>query len=530
MKWYEIEGVALTPGEDPQRLTAHAARELGIGADAISEIEIIRRSVDARKKGHVLIKHTVQVATAAKTNPSRATKSIHTRSAPVPLIAKVKRKERVVVLGAGPAGIFAALRLVEAGLQPIIVDRGKAVEPRAQDVQRFKRQRVLDTESNFCFGEGGAGTWSDGKLTTRIGDERVSAVFRAIVTHGGPPDILIDGKPHLGTNRLIKLLRTMRAHLIGEGALFRFDTRVDGLVMRDKQVVGVRTNAGDIIDCDHLIVAAGHSARDTLDWLLAAGVHLEAKPFAVGFRVEHPQAWLNAWQYGQGEHLEHLPAADYRLTSNLTVEGTTRGVYSFCMCPGGVIVPTATEQGGVCINGMSHASRSSPWANSALVVTVDLKDFAWGGGSGVLAGIAYQRRAEQAAFERGGASFRAPAQRVSDFVAGKPSQDIAFASFRPGVVAGSLDGIYPDVITDALRIAIKQWEQRMRGFITSDAHMLGVETRTSSPVRVTRGEDLQSLTHARLYPVGEGAGYAGGIVSAAVDGLRAADQIITQLL
>lgn len=528
---FTIENVTLKPGEDIALLNQRAAAELSLAASDIAHLEVIRRSIDARKKSAPLIKNTVFVQlqpNARAPRPSRYAKVSTGRPTP-PLIAKVKRSAKVVILGAGPGGLFAAYRLAEAGLHPIIIDRGKAVEPRSQDVQRLKRLRILDEESNYCFGEGGAGTWSDGKLTTRIGDERVDAVFQAIVDNGGPKDVLIDGKPHLGTNRLIKLLRTMRARMQGQGVDYRFSTRIDGLVVKDNTVVGVKLSTGEVVDCDYFICAAGHSARDVHHWLIEAGATLEPKPFAVGFRVEHSQEWLNTLQYGPGEHLKYLPAADYRLTDNLTLHGADRGVYSFCMCPGGVIVITATEPGGLCINGMSHASRNSPWANSAVVVSVDPKDFAWGGGSGVLAGVEFQRRAERAAFERGGSTFAAPAQRVSDFIAGKPSQDLKLSSFRPGVVPTSLDGLYPDFVNEALRIAMKKWNQRMPGYVTSDAHLLGVETRTSSPVRVTRGDNLESISLARLIPIGEGAGYAGGITSAAVDGLRAADKIIEEL-
>lgn len=536
---FEVENVTTKPGEDPAYVLKRAAAELGVPPEAIAHCEVWRRSIDARKRSAPLLRHTVFVTLQpnAKPRPSRACKASQGRAS-APLVPKAKRQARVVILGAGPAGLFAAYRLAEAGLRPIIVDRGKAVEPRAQDVQKLKRQRILDQESNYCFGEGGAGTWSDGKLTTRIGDERVDAVFRAIVDNGGPADILVDGKPHLGTNRLVKLLRTMRAGMISRGVEYRFSTRVDDLVVQGGKVTGVKVRAADqaidsptadTIECDYFICAAGHSARDAHHMLLRAGAVLEPKSFAVGFRVEHSQEWLDLHQYGPGEHQKYLPAADYRLTDNLELHGDKRGVYSFCMCPGGVIVITATEPGGLCINGMSHASRNSPWANSAVVVSVDPKDFAWGGGSGVLAGVEFQRRAERAAFERGGSTFAAPAQRVSDFVAGKTSQDLRLSSYRPGVVPTSLDDIYPSYVNEALRIAIKGWNRRMPGYLTSEAHLLGVETRTSSPVRVTRGENLESISLARLIPVGEGAGYAGGIMSAAVDGLRAADKIISEL-
>ncbi|MCC6809904.1 MAG: NAD(P)/FAD-dependent oxidoreductase [Deltaproteobacteria bacterium] len=530
MQLWQIEGLSTIPGESEDALRSKAARALSVDVAALVRFEILRRSLDARKKGQPLFKHTVIAGLDdnTKVRADRAAKPFIAPPTPAPL-PKAKRDAKIVIIGAGPAGLFAALRLKDAGLRPVILERGKAVEPRAQDVQRFKRQRVLDEESNYCFGEGGAGTWSDGKLTTRIGDARVEHVLKEIVRLGGPPEILIDGKPHLGTNRLVKLLRAIRTELTASGAEIRFEQKAERFVKAGGALKAVRTHSGDELACEALILANGHSARDVFSWMLDEGVALAAKAFSVGFRVEHPQVLINEMQYGRGVPHDILPAADYRLTDNLELDGHKRGVYSFCMCPGGVIVPTATEPGGICINGMSHASRSSPWANSAVVVSVEPEDFGWGGKDGVLSGIDFQRRAERLAFERGGGDFRAPAQRVTDFLAKKPTQTLAQTSFRPGVVPTSLDGLYPAFVTDALTIALQHWAKRMRGYVTDEAYMLGVETRTSSPVRIVRDDSMQSPSLRGLFPVGEGAGYAGGIMSAAVDGIRAADAILAGL-
>jgi len=531
--WIEIAQYSLSPAQDVLwPLKTNLARLLKIDEENVLYLEIIKRSIDARKKGNPFIHYHVALLLhkmpqkIPHTLKVRTHVHFKTKDLNLPVLPSHKKQAKIVIVGAGPAGVFAALKLMQAGFCPILIDRGKPVETRAQDVQKLKRYRILNEESNFCYGEGGAGTWSDGKLTTRIGDPRVDYVFQSIVSLGGPNEILYEGKPHLGTNRLVKFLRALRTYLLANGVQMLFEQRVDSLVIKDARVTGVRLQSGSIVDAEHVILAPGHSARDVYRFLHEQHIALEPKPFAMGFRIEHPQALINEIQYGRGEHLNYLPAADYRLTHNLEINQQARGVYSFCMCPGGVIVPTANEPDGLCINGMSHASRSSPYANSALVVSVHPEDY-MDDTKHPLLGVLYQRRFERAAFELAGSSFRAPAQRVSEFVAGqKKASDIEKTSYLPGVVPSDLLSIYPDWMNQAFGVALKRFDRIMPGYLSWDAYLLGVETRTSSPVRILRQSNLQSPSCQGLYPVGEGAGYAGGIVSAAVDGVRAAEAII----
>jgi len=493
----------------------------------------VRRALDARQR---LPRYNYVVDVEA---PSSVAKKLVQRGhASVPVQPTATRwrmpqqpdAPRPVVVGAGPAGLFAALTLAEAGWAPIVIERGKPVEPRARDVSKLYAQGVLNPESNVCYGEGGAGTFSDGKLYTRVGDARVDAVMRGLVEHGASADIHIDNRPHLGTDRLVALLKSMRARLESLGATLRFDTRVDDFIIEAGRLKGLVLQGGERLEAPMTVLATGHSARSIWERLDACGLPLECRPFAVGFRVEHPQELINEARYGKAAEQHALPAADYRLTYNESGDhnngGAPRGVYSFCMCPGGVVVTTPTTPEHLCINGMSHASRRGRYANSALVVSVTPEDFAAAGHTGVFAGVEFQEAAERAAYAAGGGAFVAPASRVDDFVAGRVSSDVGHTSYRRGLWAADLATLYPAPVTAALRRALPNFARKIRGFVTADAHLIGVETRTASPVRVPRGEDLQAVGATGLYPTGEGMGYGGGIVSAAVDGMRAAEAML----
>ncbi|GAV88799.1 FAD_binding_3 domain-containing protein [Cephalotus follicularis] len=455
----------------------------------------------------------------------------------------ILKKPKIAVVGSGPSGLFASLVLAELGADVTLLERGQAVEHRGRDIGALVVRRILDLESNFCYGEGGAGTWSDGKLVTGIGRNSgsVLAVMKTLVHFGAPKNILIDGKPHLGTDRLIPLLRNFRQHLQRLGVTIKFGTRVDDLLVENSHVVGVKVS--DLrdklqLDCqklgyDAVILAVGHSARDTYQMLLSHNMDLIPKDFAVGLRIEHPQELINRIQYsglatevhsGRGK----VPVADYKVVKYVNgedgdLDATCRSCYSFCMCPGGQVVLTSTNPSELCINGMSFSRRASKWANAALVVTVSTKDFNALNFDGPLAGVEFQREFEQKAAIMGGGNFVVPVQTVTDFLENKLTvTSLPPSSYRLGVKAASLHELFPTLITDALQQSISMLGKELAGFISKEALLHGVETRTSSPIQIPRSNDTCESTCLKgLYPVGEGAGYAGGIVSAAVDGMYA---------
>ncbi|EPS69199.1 hypothetical protein M569_05569, partial [Genlisea aurea] len=450
-------------------------------------------------------------------------------------------KPKVAVVGSGPSGLFASLVLAELGADVTVLERGETVEQRGRDIGALVVRRILQPESNFCFGEGGAGTWSDGKLVTRIGknNSSVVTVMKTLVRFGAPSSILVDGKPHLGTDRLVPLLQNFRRYLHQIGVTLRFRTRVDDLKVQNGRIIGVKfsdsryKSESDIqnLDCDAVVLAIGHSARDTYQMLLSNNVDMVAKDFAVGLRIEHPQELINTIQYsglasevqsGRGK----VPVADYQVAKYIGrqhMEPFTRSCYSFCMCPGGQVVLTSTDPSEICINGMSFSRRSSRWANAALVVTVSSHDFDSLHFSGPLAGVEFQRMLERKASAMGGGNFVVPGQVVTDFLNQNLSvMSLPSSSYRLGVKAAKLHELFPSQINEALQHSIALFDKELPGFISSSALLHGVETRTSSPVQVTRGGDTWESSSVRgLYPVGEGAGYAGGIVSAAVDGMQA---------
>ena len=496
-------------------LKTTVAHALGRAESRIGEIRVLRRSLDARKERRLGYHMRIETASpeesllASDAQPPRPS---WPATVPVP---------HVVIVGSGPAGAWAALRLAEAGVSSTIVERGKAVGPRRVDIANIHRGR-LNPESNYCFGEGGAGTYSDGKLYTRSKDRAaVAGVLSDLVALGAPTEITIDARPHIGSNRLPRLLEALRARLQGLGVNYQFESTFIGMRAEQGRICAVRTSAGEI-PADLVVLAPGHSARDVYAWAASAGLALQRKDMAVGVRIEHPQSVIDRIQYGRAAGHPRLPPAFYEVRAL----GRGRGVYSFCMCPGGWIVPAATEPGGLVVNGMSLAKRNSPFANAALVVTVAAADFG-PEADGVLAGIDFQRRIEESAFQRGGGGFRAPAEAAVDFLSRRRGDRLPRSSYRPGVEHGELDDVFPSFITEALREGLSSIGRHLPGFIHQEALLVAAETRTSTPVRILRDPiTLESPALAGLYPAGEGAGYAGGIVSSALDGARVAAAIV----
>lgn len=521
---YRIDGIRVPVDAPDAQLRDAVAKRLE--STEFGEITILRRSIDARGRGKPRFELVVRVELAdpLPSLPAGVQPWQPPRFDPMPLAHAGLDEQQVVIVGAGPCGLFAAIGLAERGIQPIILDRGAFVESRAKDVSRLMGKGALDPDSNLCYGEGGAGTFSDGKLYTRIGGKEVTQVIHKMVELGAPPAIAIDRRPHLGTDRLIRLLKGIRAHLVGLGARFEFRARVEQIVPSEGKAV-IRLHDGRSLDAHHLVLAPGHSARALYRHLRDLGVGMEAKQFAVGFRAEHPQALIDDIQYGRWAHLSQVPAADYRVAFNRKQGGEPVSVYSFCMCPGGSVVPTATKPDEVSVNGMSHAARSGHYANSAVVTPVHPGELA-DDGDPLLAGVRFQERAERAAFALGGGEFRAPAARLLDYLAGKASSDVRRTTYRRGVTAADLAECFPSSVHQRLRAGLNAFDQRLRGFSSEDAVLIGVETRTSAPIRLIRSQACRSVTHEFLYPAGEGAGYAGGIASAAVDGLRIARSIL----
>jgi uncharacterized FAD-dependent dehydrogenase len=491
-------------------------RALGWARGAAGDVTVLRRSLDARKGRPIGYRLRVRAARAGEPAPEPPP------ARPPRAWPAGKPPPRVVVVGSGPAGTWAALRLAEGGVAATILEQGKPVQPRRHDLAAITRGR-LDPRSNYCFGEGGAGTYSDGKLYTRSKDrEGVAAVIADLARFGAPGEIAVDSRPHVGSNRLPQVLTALREHLAHAGVTYRFETEVAGLRVERGRVRAVLVAGGDEVPADAVVLAVGHSARPLYEWAARAGLALERKPIAVGVRLEHPQPLIDRLQYGRAAGHPRLPPAFYELAT----EGEGRGVYSFCMCPGGWIVPAATEPDGVVVNGMSLSRRDSPFANAGFVVAVEPADFG-PAAAGPLAGVELQRAIERAAFAAGGGAFRAPAQRLGDFLAQRASVAVGPSSYRPGTAPGDLGRVLPPFVATALRAGLRRLGEHLPTFLHADALLVGVETRTSAPVRFPRDpETLVARGLEGLYPVGEGAGYAGGIVSAALDGARAAERIL----
>jgi uncharacterized FAD-dependent dehydrogenase len=504
-------------------LPAAICARLGIDAADLRTFTVVRRAYDARKRITLVYTLDVDVAdeAALRTRDPALERAPDTTYRPVGKAAPGAR--RPVVIGAGPCGLFAALVLAQMGFRPIILDRGRKVRERTRDTFRFWRKSLLDPRSNVQFGEGGAGTFSDGKLYSQISDpqHRARKVLTEFVRAGAPEEILYVSKPHIGTFRLVSMLEHMRATIEALGGEYRFESQVVGLDLgRNRQVHGVILADGTHIEAEQVVLAIGHSARDTFVMLHEAGVAIAAKPFSIGFRIEHPQSLIDRARFGEMAGHKLLGAADYRLVHHA---GNGRSVYSFCMCPGGTVVAASSEPGGVVTNGMSQYSRRERNANAGIVVGITPEDYP----GGPLAGIEFQRRWESLAFVQGGESYAAPGQLVGDFLAGRPSTALGEVepSYRPGVQMTDLSRCLPDYAITAIREALPAFDRKIRGFARPDAVLTGVETRTSSPIRMPRGENLQSENTPGLYPAGEGAGYAGGILSAGVDGIRVAEAL-----
>lgn len=488
-------------------------REYALNKNEIQAVRILKRSIDARKR-QVFINLTVRIYINEQPQDDLFTPISY---------GDVSDRQPAVVVGAGPAGLFAALRLIELGMRPIVLERGQDVHQRRKDIARISRQHIVDNESNYCFGEGGAGAFSDGKLYTRSKKRgSVERILSILCQHGASPAILSDAHPHIGTDKLPLVIENIRHTILRSGGEVRFGTRVDELIFDNQKVIGVKSHDGNIF-YGPVILATGHSARDIYYYLHTHDIALEAKGFAVGVRLEHPQELIDRIQYhnpaGRGRY---LPAAEYSFVTQ--VDG--RGVYSFCMCPGGFVVPAASGQNQLVVNGMSPSNRGSRWANSGMVVEIRPEDLPGYETGDVLAGIKFQEEIERQCFVNGNCRQTAPAQRMTDFVHGKISADLPSSSYAPGVLSSPLHFWMPEFITRRLRQGFLHFGQISHGFLTREALMIGVETRTSSPVRIPR--DNESLNHIGLeglYPCGEGAGYAGGIVSAAIDGERCAEAL-----
>ncbi|NQW82378.1 MAG: NAD(P)/FAD-dependent oxidoreductase [Alcaligenaceae bacterium] len=520
----------------PEALSAAIVTRLGIPVSELLKIEIFKRSYDARKNialsftyiVDVVVKHEAAVLKRFVDDPQVRLTPDTSYHFVAQVTEQARRPElRPVVIGFGPCGIFAALLLAQMGLKPLILERGKAVRERTQDTWKLWRKNVLNPESNVQYGEGGAGTFSDGKLYSQIKDPKFYGrkVIQEFIKAGAPEEILYVAKPHIGTFRLVGIVETMREEIIALGGEIRFSQKVTGFDIECEQIRGVQLENGEHIAADHVILALGHSARDTFEALHEAGVYLEAKPFSVGFRIEHPQSMIDRARLGPHAGNPLIGAADYKLVHHAN---NGRSVYSFCMCPGGTVVAAASEPGRLVTNGMSQYSRNERNANAGIVVGITPEDYP----GGPLAGIAYQRAIESKAFELGGGTYEAPGQLVGDFLMGRASTAFGSVtpSYKPGVHLTDLASSLPAYAIEAIREALPAFEKKIKGFSMHDAVLTGVETRTSSPLRMTRGADFQSLNVKGLYPAGEGAGYAGGILSAGVDGIKVAEAVALSLL
>lgn len=519
----QISNIKVPPSGDPGKsILPEINSEYGLN---VTSFKILKKSLDARNKNNIFYSFRILVETDEITALHLLELENVEEYKPVEIPDTVKRSfmEKVIIIGSGPAGLFAALKLIEAGAEVLVLERGKPVEERMKDIERLEQDGVLDPDSNSVFGEGGAGTYSDGKLTTRINRPEILWFYKKLIENGAPESIVYESKPHVGTDRLQSIVKNIRNTITGSGSRIRFSERVTDFYISDNRITGVATSAGNEYFSGKVILATGHSARDIYSILRQKGVALEKKGFAAGVRIEHPVEEINRIQYGKSPYMNMLPAAEYILTYNN--KSTGRGIYSFCMCPGGMVINSSSENDELCVNGMSMSGRDNMFSNSAVVVTVKKEDT----GHDSLSGIDLQKQIEEKAFLCGGGNFRAPAQSIISFMKNTKDSKIRKTSYKNGITPCRLEDFLPSWITEEIRGAIPHFNRKMKGIISGTGVFIGAETRTSSPVRILRGQDYESVSVRGLYPVGEGAGYSGGIVSSAVDGIKCAE-IIKKIL
>lgn len=508
--------VQVTPeiAANPELIKSHTARLLQLPASQIQSCAVLKRSIDARQK---------QIKINLKLDIRFVGEAPFERLITLPDYKNVANSKPVVVVGAGPAGLFAALQLIELGLKPIVIERGKDVQARRRDLKAINRDHLVNAESNYCFGEGGAGTYSDGKLYTRSkkrGD--IDRILNLLVAFGATPEILVEAHPHIGTNKLPQIIKDIRECIIAHGGTVLFETKLTDLIVENNRVRGVEVNDNQRIETESVVLATGHSARDIFELLHRKKILIEAKPFALGVRIEHQQRLIDQIQYSCDDRGPLLPPAPYSIVKQIN----GRGMYSFCMCPGGVIAPCATAPGEVVTNGWSPSKRDQATSNSGIVVELGLEDFKPFAKFGALAGLEFQKQIEKQAWKLAGETQRLPAQRMADFTQGKVSADIPKTSYVPGTTSVELGEVFPKFITETLRAGFIEFGKSMRGYLTNEAILHAPESRTSSPVRIPRdAETLQHPEISGLYPCGEGAGFAGGIISAAIDGEKCARAI-----
>lgn len=521
--------IPVQPTSQDVLIPGAVAARLGVGPESIRAMTILKRSLDARRKSRIVYHYSIDVEVEDEDAVFARNHAVAEKSPGVmvadPLdgldLSTLRFRHPPVIVGTGPAGTYAALTLARAGQPSILIERGRSVEQRVRSINRLRLRGELDPESNYCFGEGGAGTFSDGKLTCGKNHPLIRHVFEQWVVHGAPREILFDAKPHIGTDYLMRIAIEMRKGLENNGCSYHFGRRfVDFRSGGATAKYIVTLDDGTELATDHLIIAIGHSARETYEMLLDRGLAMVPKPFAVGARIEHPQDQINQIQFGS---CSLLPAAEYKLASQVG----ERGIWTFCMCPGGHLLPTSAQPGKLAINGMSYHARKSGFANAAVVVNVNREDFFKGH---VLDGVRFQERIERDAFAAGGSNYHSPAQRLKDFLAGRETKGTIASTYKPGITTARMDKMLPEFVVNALKGAVGDYNKLMRGYISDEATVVGVESKTSSPISMVRGKNLQSVSHPGLFPAGEGAGFAGGIVSAALDGVRIGRAVIEDAL